>query len=227
MSLTAMSHGLLLRRVARRIPLPGAPASALRHAGRPVLRWSMPGKVRRSGSHQPQEARRRRGRRVRRDEVAPPKPKRSKKAATSTGSAAAVRLPAPTYPETASSSRQRCDLTSFMQSFEPCRPTISASSPTAEPHVEEETRAVPTAAPSAPEVAIMAELRAMRKEVVRLRLLHHQHGNRWDGAGLGIVAAQKRERRDPSPGRPLKVQEDKGRLQSFVSPPVGRESNNQ
>ncbi|KAG3083733.1 hypothetical protein PI125_g19670 [Phytophthora idaei] len=108
----------------------------------------------------------------------------------STESATTVQLPARTYPETASSSRQRCDLTSFMQSLEPCRATISASSPTAEPHVDEEARAVPTAAPSAPEVAIMAELRAMRKEVVRLCLLHHQHGNRCvasrpgNGAGL-------------------------------------------
>ncbi|KAG6953068.1 hypothetical protein JG688_00012994, partial [Phytophthora aleatoria] len=55
------------------------------------------------------------------DKVTPPKPKRSKKAATSTEAMTAVQLPPPNYPETASISRQGFDLTWFIQSFEPER----------------------------------------------------------------------------------------------------------
>ncbi|KAG2786259.1 hypothetical protein PC129_g15927 [Phytophthora cactorum] len=35
----------------------------------------------------------------------------------------------------------------------------------------------------------MAELRALRDEVVCLRLLYHQDGNRWNRASPGIVTA--------------------------------------
>ncbi|KAG3079414.1 hypothetical protein PI124_g21842 [Phytophthora idaei] len=76
-----------------------------------------------------------------------------------------------------------------MQLFEPGRAAVSASAPTAELHVEEEVRAVPTAVPSDPEVGIMAELRTLRKEVDRPRLLHRQYGNHWDGATPSIVTA--------------------------------------
>ncbi|KAG6974956.1 hypothetical protein JG688_00002790 [Phytophthora aleatoria] len=133
------------------------------------------------------------------DKVDPPQPKKSKKATTSTEAATAVQLPAPTYPETASSSRQGFDLTSFMQSFVPGRATVSASAPTAEPHVEEEAGAVPTAAPSDPAADVMAELRALREEVVRLRLIRRQDGNRWDGVAPGIVTAPNSKGELPPP----------------------------
>ncbi|KAG2786260.1 hypothetical protein PC129_g15928 [Phytophthora cactorum] len=71
------------------------------------------------------------------DKVTPPKPKRSKKASTSTEAMTAVQLPPPNYPETASISRQVFDLPWFMQSFEPERAMVAASAPTADPHAEE------------------------------------------------------------------------------------------
>ncbi|KAG6958606.1 hypothetical protein JG688_00010434 [Phytophthora aleatoria] len=123
----------------------------------------------------------------------------SKKAATSTEAAAAVELPGPTYPDSTSSCRQGFDLTSSMQPFEPGRAAVSASAPTAEPHVEEEARAVPTAVPLDPEVGVMAELRTLRKEVDRLRLLHRQYGNHWDGATQSIVTTPTSKGELPPP----------------------------
>ncbi|KAG4060397.1 hypothetical protein PC123_g4681 [Phytophthora cactorum] len=86
-----------------------------------------------------------------------------------------------------------------MQSFVPGRATVPASAPTAEPHVEEEARVVPTAAPSDPAADVMAELRALREEVVCLRLIHRQDGNRWDGVAPGIVTAPNSKGELPPP----------------------------
>ncbi|KAF1787378.1 hypothetical protein GQ600_12314 [Phytophthora cactorum] len=51
--------------------------------------------------------------------------------------------------------------------------------------------------PSAPEVAIMAELRAMRKKPVTVRTVPTRDS--WDGAGPGIVAAQNAKGEIPPP----------------------------
>ncbi|KAF1789928.1 hypothetical protein GQ600_16457 [Phytophthora cactorum] len=210
MSPAATSRGLLLRKRAASRGATGAALAEDRKGKKKATKRASASSAASKGRKKPEEDEGDASDLKLEDKVDPPQLKRSKKAATSTEAATAVQLPAPTYPETASSSRQGFDLTSFMQSFVPGRATVSASAPTAEPHVEEEARAVPTAAPSDPAADVMAELRALREEVVRLRLIHRQDGNRWDGVAPGIVTAPNSKGELPPPDLPGRFKKTKG-----------------
>ncbi|KAG6948836.1 hypothetical protein JG688_00014917 [Phytophthora aleatoria] len=115
------------------------------------------------------------------DKVAPPKSKRPKKSAAPTEAATTMQL-LPPNPDTASSSRQGFDLTTFMLFFEPGRGAASTSVLATDPSTAEDPRTIPTSATPA---EVMSELWV--------------ESNRWDGVPPGIVAALNSEGELPPP----------------------------